>query len=168
MCKIAGISKSTYYRVLKSKDRGKEIKEAIRELYFKYNGIYGYRRITVVLKRNGRKINHKKVYRLMKEMRLFARIRKKNYIRKAMMEAQCIEENKLRRNFKCERVNEKFVSDITQINAKDGNLYLMIIQDLYNNEIIEYTVGESNNMELVTNTIKKLLDSGRYKEGSIK
>lgn len=167
LCKISGISKSTYYRAMKRKDKDEKLKEEIKDIYFKYKGIYGYRRITMVLNRKGRKINHKKVYRLMKEMGLYARIRKKNHIRKLTLDAQYIADNKLKRNFKSKRPFEKFVSDITQIKTIDGKLYLIIIQDLYNNEIIEYSIGENNNLELVNNTIKRWLKSGKYRKGGI-
>ncbi|MBM7559350.1 hypothetical protein [Marinitoga litoralis] len=76
----------------------------------------------------------------MKEQGLAAKIRKKNNMRKLVFESQSIEEDKLKRNFKSNQANEKFVSDITEITARDGKLYLMIIQDLYNNEIVEYEI----------------------------
>ncbi|MGC9797228.1 IS3 family transposase [Fervidobacterium riparium] len=65
LCEIADISTNGYYRAINKKDKDKQIKERIREIYFKYNGIYGYRRITMVLRREGKIVNHKKVYRLM-------------------------------------------------------------------------------------------------------
>lgn len=167
MCKIAGISRSSYYRALHKKDKDKKLKEKIKEIYLKYKGIYGYRRITIVLKREGKKVNHKKVYRLMKEMGLYAKIRKKNYLRRAAKEVQYVSENILRRNFRSKSEWEKFVSDITEIKTKEGKLYLMMIQDLYNNEIVGYGISENNNMELVHKVIDKWLRSGKYKKGSI-
>jgi transposase InsO family protein len=167
LCEIANISRSTYYRTINKEDKDKELKEKIKEIYFKYNGIYGYRRITIVLKREGKKVNHKKVYRLMKEMGIYAKIRRKNYIRRATKETQYVSDNKLKRNFKSKSKYEKFVSDITEIKTIEGKLYLMIIQDLYNNEIVSYGVSKSNNMELAHKVIDEWLQSGKYKEGSI-
>jgi transposase InsO family protein len=136
LCKIAGISKSTYYRILKSKDRDKEIKEEIRELYFRYNGIYGYRRITTVMKRKGKNINHKKVYRLMKELELFARIRKKNYIRKAMMKVQF--KGMLQDNGPAENFFSHFKEKMVKINKeKTKEEYKKLIEEyikFYNEE----------------------------------
>jgi putative transposase len=167
LCEIANISMSAYYRGINRKDKDKEIKERIREIYTKHKGIYGYRRITMVLRREGLKINYKKVYRLMREMGLYARIRKKNYISRAAKETLYVSDNILRRNFKSESKHEKFVSDITEIKTKEGKLYLMIIQDLYNNEIVSYGISKSNGMELAHKVIDKWLKSGKYKEGSI-
>jgi len=117
-------------------DKDEEIREKITDIYYKHKGIYGYRRITIELNRAGYRINHKKVYRIMKEEELYAVIRKKNRQKAAAMGVMKVAEDKLRRNFKSDEKWEKFVSDITEIRGKGWKLYFMIIQDLYNNEIV--------------------------------
>jgi len=68
LCEIANISINAYYRAINKKDKDKELKERIKEIYFKHNRTYGYRRITMELRNEGMMINHKKVYRIMKDM----------------------------------------------------------------------------------------------------
>ena len=148
-------------------DKDEEIREKITDIYYKHKGIYGYRRITIELNRAGYRINHKKVYRIMKEGELYAVIRKKNKQKAAAMGVMKVAGDKLKRDFKSDRKWEKFVSDITEIRGKGWKLYFMIIQDLYNNEIVGYGVSESNDMNLVHGVIKEWLKSGKYREGSI-
>ena len=61
-----GIKKSTYYKWKNKGDKDKEIKEEIIRIYKNSEGRYGYKRVTNALRNEGYKINHKKVYRLMK------------------------------------------------------------------------------------------------------
>ena len=67
-CRLAGAHRATVrYQMQKASER--ELKEQIREIAMKHRR-YGYRRIHQLLKRAGRGINHKKVYRLYKELGL--------------------------------------------------------------------------------------------------
>ena len=97
LCEIAGISRSAYYRAINRVDKDEEIREKITDIYHKHKGIYGYRRITIELNRAGYRINHKKVYRIMKEGKLYAVIRKKNKQKAAAMGVMKVAEDKLRR-----------------------------------------------------------------------
>ena len=64
---IAGIKRSTYYYNSRSDD--KVLLKEIRDIAYKYP-FYGYRRVWIVLRQKGYKINHKKVYRLYHLMSL--------------------------------------------------------------------------------------------------
>ncbi|WP_232622338.1 IS3 family transposase, partial [Rhodococcus rhodochrous] len=59
-------------------DRDKPVKDLIKVVYKKYDGKYGYRQTQLFLLRDhGVWVNHKKVLRLMQEMKLRSRIRRK-------------------------------------------------------------------------------------------
>ncbi|KAB2427941.1 transposase, partial [Bacillus cereus] len=60
-------------------DQNAEVKELIQAIYDEHNGRYGYRRIRYELMNRGHKVNHKKVYRLMKELGLKCLVRIKKY-----------------------------------------------------------------------------------------
>ena len=64
--------------------------------------------------------------------------------------------NLLRRQFKSSKRYEKLVTDITYIPTQEGMMYLSVIQDLYNNEILSYQISDRNDLSLVLNTIDKL------------
>ncbi|WP_430996498.1 IS3 family transposase, partial [Klebsiella pneumoniae] len=72
--------RSTWYynmNALKQGDRYAGLKENIRKIYHYQKGRYGYRRITLALRKQGLRINHKTVQRLMAELSLRSVIRAK-------------------------------------------------------------------------------------------
>lgn len=62
--------------------------------------------------------------------------------------------NLLSRNFKAERPNQKWVTDISYIKTGQGTLYLSVIRDLYDNSIVAYKTGTEQNINLVLSTIR--------------
>lgn len=67
-CQLVGVNRSTVrYKVQKHDDS--ELNEKIRKIAYERKR-FGYRRIHMLLKREGLKINHKKVYRLYRNMGL--------------------------------------------------------------------------------------------------
>lgn len=101
------------------------------------------------------KLNHKNyseqyIYRLMKLLGIKARIRRKKVNRKRL-EPFYTRENILKREFKAEKPNEKWLTDITEfkIPGENKKLYLSAILDLYDNSIIEYELSHRNNVEVV-------------------
>ncbi|WP_078428008.1 IS3 family transposase, partial [Alkalihalobacterium alkalinitrilicum] len=68
-----GIPEATYHYQVKNsgkEDSDANLKEIITDLFKKFNERYGYKRITNELKKLGHSINHKKVYRIMRELGL--------------------------------------------------------------------------------------------------
>lgn len=76
------MSRSTWYHnmnALKQVDRHAGLKDKIREIYHYHKGRYGYRRVTLSLRKQGLLVNHKAVQRLMAELSLRSLIRVKKY-----------------------------------------------------------------------------------------
>jgi putative transposase len=99
-------------------------------------------------------VNHKKVYRLMIEMKLKAKIRRKRWPGPTMKKVMdpYIAENILNQNFKADSPNQKWVTGIT---IGDKRNYLSAIMDLYNNEIIAYQISDSLHTAMVLDTVKE-------------
>ena len=73
------MARSTFYYHLKhhkKQDKYKEVKDMIYIIFHKHKGRYGYRRITLELRKDGSLINHKTVKKLMDEMELKSEVRK--------------------------------------------------------------------------------------------
>ncbi|WP_297130965.1 IS3 family transposase [Terrisporobacter sp.] len=158
LCKFAGISRASYYKWLNRKETKRDIENniiasEIIKVYEDVEGIYGYRRITMNINRNlNAKYNHKRIYRLMKCLNLKSVIRKKrkNYVKST---PQITSENILNRDFSAATPNEKWLTDVTEFKLTNGTkAYLSAIIDLYDNSIISYVVGHSNNNKLVFDT----------------
>jgi transposase InsO family protein len=67
--------------------------------------------------------------------------------------------NKLNRNFRAQRPNQKWVSDTTFVATKQGWLYLAVIMDLYSRKIIGWSMSKRNNTEFVTEALKMAIKS---------
>lgn len=119
------------------------------QIYSKHKGRYGYRRITLTLKiEYGLVINHKTVLKLMRKLGIFSKIRVKKY-RSYKGEIGKTAPNILNRNFSTTKVNEKWVTDITEFNVLNNKIYLSTIIDLHSKNIVSYTIGKSPSLNLV-------------------
>ena len=156
LCSVLGIARSSYY---KHKGRNKPEKEKqdehlctlILEYHKVYDGILGYRRMTMFINHfNQTNYSVGYIHRLMKLLRISARIRRKKVNRKTV-KPDYIKENILARDFTTTSPNEKWLADITEFSMPGQNrkLYLSSIMDLYDNSIIEYELSHSNNNQLV-------------------
>lgn len=156
---VAKIPRSTYnYQVkrLNKADKDKDLKEDILRIFRDENYCrYGYRRITNELQKT-KTINHKKVQRLMREMGLFCMVRAKRYS-SFKGDFSKAAPNLLNRNFKAEKPNEKWVTDLTEFNLFGQKLYLSPIMDLYNSEIVSYAISSRPKLNMVLNMLDEAI-----------
>lgn len=148
--------RSTYYyyiKQMKRPDKYADIKNEIRMIYHENQGLYGYRRITMELRNRGYQLNHKTVQRLMKILGLKCMVRIKKY-RSYKGQVGKIAPNILQRNFKAEKPNRKWATDITEFSLFGTKLYLSPVLDMYNGEIVSYSVSTSP----VLNQVMDMLD----------
>ena len=155
---VAGIPRSTYYYYSKQfsspkADKYAEIKTLIRKIYEDSRGRYGYRRITKELRKTHR-INHKTVQRLMRKMGIFCRVRMKKY-NSFRGEVGRIAPNLLERDFKADKPNQKWVTDVTEFALFGIKLYLSPIIDLFNGEVVSYNLSYHPNLNQVTDMLEK-------------
>jgi transposase InsO family protein len=136
-------------------DKDSAIVELIRECQKKSKSTYGYRRVKIwLLRERGVNINHKSVLRIMNKHNLLSQIRRRRAWVKFGNQLHKYE-NVLSRNFKADKPNQKWVTDISYIITKKGTLYLSMIRDLYDNFVVAYNMGTEQTINLVTETIKK-------------
>lgn len=153
------MARSTFYYYSKKpvqQDKYEQIKVQIGKVYHAHKGRFGYRRITLQLKRNGMVINHKTVLRLMGEMKLKSRIRIKKY-RSYRGELGKIAPNILDRNFKADKPAQKWATDVTEFKVKGKKLYLSPIIDLFNQEIISFDLSDRPVFKGVMDMLNKAL-----------
>ena len=156
MCKFFEVSRSGYYAFVKRLGRPEhdaELAEQIRECQKITDKTYGYRRVWIWLNRKNIHRNPKTVQRVMKKYGLLSEVRRR---RKWVNLGQQIHkyQNLLARQFRAERPNVKWVTDISYIHTKEGVLYLSMIRDLYDNSIVAYKTATQQTVNLVLDTIQ--------------
>ena len=149
---IAQLPRATFYYHLKrmnSSDKYKAVKAEITAIYHENKGRYGYRRITTELHKRNFLLNHKTVQRLMKELGLVCRVRMKKY-RSYKGEVGKIAPNLLNRDFRAEKPNQKWVTDVTEFSLFGEKLYLSPILDLCSSDLVSYTISDRPALSMVT------------------
>ena len=133
VCDLLDLNRSSYYKWLRREKspRERENEELLHQLghlYAEVHGIYGYRRLTNELNaRLGTRYNDKRVYRLNRLVGLKAVIRRKRpHYQRSTPEVTA--ESLLNRDFTAEKLNEKWLTDVTEFKYGQGEkLYLSAI-----------------------------------------
>ena len=155
MCRLFEVSRSGYYDFVKRVNiptKDLPLAEKIRECQEQCGKTYGYRRVQLWLEKNGIHHNPKTVLRVMQKYNLLSVVRRRKY----HYYSQALHKypNLLNRDFKAERPNQKWVTDISYIHTGQGVLYLSVIRDLFDNSIVAYKTSTTQNVQLVLETIK--------------
>lgn len=162
LCQIGQVTRAAYYKWLNRKIPKNE-EENIRlsktiEIIHEQSPDKGYRRIKDDLERYyNRKVNDKRILRICRKLNIKSTIKytNKGCTRQAA-HPQHIAENILNREFKAEKPNEKWLTDVTEfkyyVYGEKKKLYLSAIIDLYDRRIVSYMLSDRNDNALVFET----------------
>lgn len=169
LLRAARLPRSSYYyhvsKPVAETDRYADIVRAMTAINERHVGRYGYRRMTLALKKEGFTLNHKTVRKLMKQHGLTCRIRRKKY--RSYMPGGEASDNLLARNFRAESSGMKWCTDVTEFRVGEHRLYLSVIQDLYNHEIVAWHTSQRPSQRLVCKMLDDALKVKYRKEGII-
>ena len=156
MCRFFGVSRSGYYNYVKrlgQTEKDAALAETLRLQQERCFQTYGYRRMQIWLEKQGIHRNPKTVLRIMKKYGILSEIRRKRKWRNLGQQIHRYD-NLLNRQFRADRPNTKWVTDISYIHTKEGVLYLSMIRDLYDNSIVAYKTASQQTINLVLDTIR--------------
>lgn len=157
-----GIPEATYHyqmKQLKQADPNEKWETLILETFEKHEGRYGYRCIHAELRAQGYIVNHKKVQRIMKKLGLKC----DKFVRKSRYKSYKgtvgkVAKNLLNRRFSTLYPLQKLVTDVTEFKCTDEEkLYLSPIMDLYNGEIIGFSMSKHPTLDFVIDSLKQAL-----------
>jgi transposase InsO family protein len=148
------MARSTFYYYYNNEkpDKWTVERQRLVELYHENKGRYGYRRLTRALKKEGYSINSKTVRRLMSETGIKCEVRMKKY-RSYKGEIGKIAPNLLERDFQADAPHKKLVTDVTEFHLFGEKIYLSPVLDLYNSELICYTIYRRPVLDMVMDMI---------------
>jgi len=151
-----GIKRSTFYyqkKVNMTKIQQEILlKEKIQKIAYRHP-YYGYRRITAQLHRENMTINHKRVLRMMRELGIQARIKRKYVATTNSRHNNTIYPNLIKDKV-VTGINQVWCSDITYISILFGFVYLAVIIDIYSRKIVGYAIGKSLSPQLAIAALK--------------
>jgi putative transposase len=118
---------------------------------------YGYRRVTRQLRREGTRINHKVVIKLMRENGLLCKRRRKWVQTTDSNHPYPIYPN-LTKGLVATKLNELWVADITYIRILRGFVYLAVILDACSRKAIGYDVSTTIDRMLTLNALRMAIE----------
>lgn len=127
----------------------------MQNIFLESKYTYGYRRITLALRQKGYVINHKTVLKLMKELKIYGKQRKSKY-KSYRGEVGKVAPNILNRDFNTTTPYTKLTTDVTEFNVCNEKIYLSPILDLFNNEILSYSISTSPNFAQTRDMLQRL------------
>lgn len=171
MCKLLEVSASGYYAWKKNGpnkqcEQDAEDTKWIKKEFDNSLQTYGSRRIQVALKKQGIYLSRRRINFLMKKASLMAKKREKWHPRTTEQDLRNrIAPNLLGQDFKASSPNEKWVTDITYIDTKEGWYYLAVVLDLYSRSVVGWGMSAKIDRALVLSALQMAIYRRRPGKG---
>jgi len=149
MCKVLKVSRNAYYNYLKKKDKISHedilLESLIKEIFFSSRQTYGSRRIKAVLEKEyNKQVSRRRITKIMKLNNLTPKTKgskkQKTTITKS---TDKYADNLINREFKAQRPNEKYTSDITYFKVANKYMYFYAALDVYSRKITSSNLSDS-------------------------
>jgi transposase InsO family protein len=161
---LLDVSKSSYYQWFfrqgqhsSNSARDLVLRDMVQRIAVEFPR-YGYRRITIKLKRQGVLANHKKILRLMKEDNLLCVKKKFKPMTTDSNHGFSVYPN-LIKDLRITQLNQVWASDITYIQLSHEFVYLSVILDLFSRRCIGWSLGRSIDTQLTLNALDMALQT---------
>jgi putative transposase len=135
-CQLLRVNRSTLFYKKRCEQEETALANEILEMWM-VMPFYGYRRVTAELKQRGYEINHKRVQRMMKEMKITALYPKPRV--KAGSGPQ--KYPYLLKDLLIHQPNQVWATDITYIKLPGGFVYLVALMDVYSRFIVSWRLS---------------------------
>lgn len=177
MCKVLGVSRSGYYAYLERKNSeeltkreqfNKDLDQWILEYYIASLGTYGSPKIhRKIIKEKKVKVSQKKIGNRMRALGLVSQAVKMYKNTTDSNHQYNVYENVLNRNFKVNKPNKVWATDITYIHTAEGFIYLNAVLDLFNRKLISYCIDDTLHRSIAIRAIEHAIKTRQPAEGWI-
>lgn len=172
MCRILNIGRSSYYTW---KNRSKSMRDKENErLVFKIKLVhgksrktYGSPRITAELRASGIRCGKNRIARLMRENGIMAKTKRRFKITTDSKHNLPIAPNLLNQEFTADAPNKTWTGDITYIWTRRGWMYLAVVEDLFNREIVGWSMRKRITKDIAIKALTMAIQRKRPPKGLI-
>jgi putative transposase len=158
MCQLAGVSRASFYRhweVQAPDAAGMALRDAIQRAALGHR-CYGYRRIQVLIEREGFQVGAKKVRRLMREDNLLAVLRRKFVVTTDSDHPFHVYPN-LAEHLVLSDVNQLWVADMTYLRLQGEFVYLAVVLDAWSRRAVGWALGRKLDSELTLLALERAI-----------
>lgn len=161
LCRVLGVHRSAYYKWLSGAPvraqkaaADADLVAAIRVEHAASGGTYGVPRVHAGLRAAGRRVNRKRVARLMRRHQIagvhLRRRRRTTIADKTAVPAPDL----IGRDFTASRPDTKWCGDITYLRVGHSWMFLATVIDLFSRRVIGYSMAEHMRAELVVDALR--------------
>jgi putative transposase len=169
MVELAQVSRASFYRFDNATESGPDpdmdLRDAIQRIALEWPS-YGWRRITAELRRRGWVVNHKRVYRLMREDNLLC-VRKRKFV----MTTDSNHGRKVYANLAKELLltgtDQLWRADITYVRLREEFVFVAVILDAYSRRVIGWALDRSMEDELTLSALRMALSQRVLEPGLV-
>ena len=158
MCALARVSRAGFYRFPPDSpgpDPNLELRDALQRIALEFPS-YGWPRMTVELQRRGWAVNHKRVYRLMREDNLLC-LRKRKFVVTTDSDHGLPVYPNLARSLAVTGLDQLWVADITYIRLELEFVYLAVILDAFSRRVIGWALRRTLEAALTLQALRRAL-----------
>lgn len=149
MCHVLQVNRSTYYYESKQHSDESGLVSEIKEIFRTSRNNYGTRKIKKELMNTGKQVSRRRIGRIMKQEGLVSNYTTTQFKPQKDICNESKTQNILGRQFHGQGYRDVVISDLTYVRVGACWNYICVLVDLYNREIIGYSVGEDKTAELV-------------------
>ncbi len=157
-CAVLGISRAWYYARPDAATPDAEaitLRDAIEGLVLAFPG-YGYRRVTAALRRDGWRVNHKRVLRIMQEEALLCQLRRRFVPTTDSRHAHQTYPNLLAGRT-LTGLDQAWVADLTYVRLPEVFVYLAAILDAYSRRCVGWHLARRIDHTLTLTALERAL-----------
>jgi len=169
MCELARVSRAGFYRSLQEHapcEEDLEVRSGIQAITLEHRRRYGYRRVTKELKRRGLLVNHKRVWRMMREDNLLA-VQPKAFVTTTDSHHALEVYLNLARRMTLTGMDQLWVADITYIRLRAEFVYLAVILDGFSRKVVGWKLDRTLAARLATEALEQAMAARRPLPGLV-
>lgn len=172
MCRVLSVTRAGYYAWKRRSPSARAIDNQallteIRAIHQRSNRSYGSPQVCRHLRRQGHRVNVKRVARLMAQDGLRAKRSRRYRVTTDSRRTRTVHENVLARDFRVGTPNRAWAGDITYLWTREGWLYLAVVLDIGTRRVIGWSFREMLRSELVAGALDMALGARTVTPGLI-